>query len=238
MPRTLGEYVQALEPLNQAETLAYLQQHSDLPGPRANLTLIVAAVEILPAEWAVPLTASEDEYLACCGVATLGRLLAEEPGSLTLLDRLTHAAADERWRVREAAAIAGQRLGDARPDQMRALVAGWTEHSNPLVVRAAIATICEPRLVNDPDTAAAALTACARATDVLMAVPAAQRRDPEVRVLRKGLAYCWSVAIVAAPKQGLAAFEALDRSDPDVDWVVRQNLSKNRLKRIIDAPIR
>lgn len=116
---------------------------------------------------------------------------------------------------------------------MRALVADWTASSDPLVVRCGIATICEPRLLRDPATARAALTACERATATLLATPQQQRRRADVRTLRQALGYCWSVAIAAAPEAGLASFAALDTADADVAWVVRENRRKRRLATLL-----
>jgi hypothetical protein len=49
-------------------------------------------------------------------------------------------------------------------------------------------------------------------------------------VLRQGLAYCWSVAVAAAPDEGRRLMERWMREDDrDVRWVMRQNLSKKRL---------
>jgi hypothetical protein len=51
-------------------------------------------------------------------------------------------------------------------------------------------------------------------------------------VLRQGLAYCWSVAVAADPGAGIPRFERWARDpDPDVRWLVRQNLAKTRLSR-------
>jgi hypothetical protein len=53
------------------------------------------------------------------------------------------------------------------------------------------------------------------------------------RVLRKALGCCWSVAVAALPEEGLPRFERLERStDPDVLWIVRENLKKARLARL------
>jgi hypothetical protein len=52
-------------------------------------------------------------------------------------------------------------------------------------------------------------------------------------VLRQALGYCWSVAIVGAPEVGMPMFEKWMRSeDPDVRWIVRENLKKDRLRKI------
>ncbi len=51
--------------------------------------------------------------------------------------------------------------------------------------------------------------------------------------LRKGLAYCWSVAVAAYPEAGKPAMEKwLANEDKDVRWIMRENLKKNRLVRM------
>jgi hypothetical protein len=233
VPTSRAEYAAVLAALPPEQWPDYLTAHSNLPGPRGNLTLLDAAADTLTRDAALALAASEDEYLACCGVATLGRLVLEAPDDRGLVDLLTRSCADERWRVREACAIAAQRIGDADPARLRELVAAWVDAPDPLVVRAGIAAICEPRLLSDPETAAGALMVCRGATEHLLTTPAARRRDPDVRTLRQGLGYCWSVAVAGSPESGLPAFLALDTGDPDVAWVVRENRKKQRLARLL-----
>ncbi len=74
---------------------------------------------------------------------------------------------------------------------------------------------------------------CRRTTHALAALPEDRRRDSDVRTLRQGLGYCWSVAVAADPAQGLPAFWALDDADADVAWIVRENLKKTRLTRLL-----
>jgi hypothetical protein len=51
--------------------------------------------------------------------------------------------------------------------------------------------------------------------------------------LRKGLGYCWSVAVVALPDEGKRHMARwLASSDPDVRWIIRENLKKKRLERL------
>jgi hypothetical protein len=59
------------------------------------------------------------------------------------------------------------------------------------------------------------------------------RRSEEFKILRKGLAYCWSVAVAAHPQAGRAAMEAwFACDDRDVRWIMKQNLRKKRLERM------
>lgn len=220
----------ALAALPQDAWEAYLAAHSGLPGPRANLELLQAAGDLAPADLLRAWAASGDEYLAAVGTAGLGRLVVE--GDAAAGDELRRAANDDRWRVREAVAMALQRVGDADRAALAAVAASWAG-GTPYEQRAAVAGVCEPRLLSTPQDAAAAVALVARVTASLAALPAARRRDDDVRTLRKALGYCWSVAVAADPGPGFDALEALAAraDDADVAWVLRENLRKARLER-------
>lgn len=229
MPPTVDTHRAALTALPSGEWDDYLARHSGLPGPRANLELLEAAGDLAPAPALRRWAGSDDEYLAAVGAAGLGRLAVE--GDDAALDELRGAAGDERWRVREAVAIALQRLGDADRDRLFAIASAWADGS-PLEQRAAIAAVCEPRLLRAPADAARAVAVVDVVTRSLAALPTGRRRDADVRTLRKALGYCWSVAVAADPGAGFPAFEALaDVPDADVAWVLRENLRKARLDR-------
>lgn len=228
-------YADELRALPAEDVPGYLTAHSGLPGPRGNLELLAAFGDVAPAALVVRLADDEDEYLRCCGTAALGRLLLESSDDEALEATLTERTRDPRWRVREGAAMAGQRVGAASPERLVGLVGRWLDTGEPLPARAAVAAVCEPLILRpSPLLRAAALDACARATDILRAVPPERRRDDDVRTLRQGLAYCWSVAVAADPDAGLPAFRALQAdTDPDVVWLARENAKKNRLAKIL-----
>lgn len=219
----------ALLALDRGSWPTYLDEHSGLPGPRANLALATAFAEVADAALVDELAASDDEYRAMCGAVALGTRAADP----AVASRLRALAADERWRVREGVATGLQRLGDLDPARLASIVLAWSDAPDPLVQRAAAAAICEPRLLRTPETAAIALEVCRRATAQLVARGPEERREPGARTLRQGLGYCWSVAVAADPAPGLAAFRALDDADPDVAWIVAQNRRKQRLARLL-----
>lgn len=232
------EYRTTLRGLDPRQVPAYLTASSGLPGPRANLALLDAFGDVAPAGLVRDMATDADEYRRSCGTAALGRLVVEatDAGARSALDLLHDRAADSSWRVREAVAMALQRVGDARPALLRDLVASGVSDPHPLVRRAAVAGVCEPRLLTEPRTAVAARAACRAATDSIEALPHDARRDPDVRTLRQALGYCWSVAVAADPAAGLAAFADLAAShDPDTAWIVRSNRGKKRLARLLDA---
>jgi hypothetical protein len=216
---------------------AYLLVKSGLPGPRGNIELAQVVADLGSRDLFLRYIAngadlaptnSPMEFLAFCGTVGLGRLLAE--GDESMLSVLRTQAADPRWRVREAVAMALQRLGDADMERLTREMRLWTRGS-PLEQRAAAAAVCEPRLLTQAKHARAAL----RVLDTITAtVPKAEDRKSEsFAALRKGLGYCWSVAVVALPGEGKPLMEKwLQDPDGDVRWIMRENLSKARLKRM------
>ncbi len=209
--------------------------HSNLPGPRGNLELIAALAETSaePAmrRWIAlsPAEARGNEppvVLVVAGTVGLGILLAR--GRVDVLPLLHDLAADERWRVREGVAMALQRLGETDPAALLDAVEPWVDDRDPLVQRAVVAGLCEPANLRVPAIAARVVAILDRITASLRSRP--DRRLEPVRVLRQALGYAWSVAIVAAPVEGRAAFGRLvGVHDPDIAWIVRENLGKARL---------
>ena len=103
--------------------------------------------------------------------------------------------------------------------------------------RAAAAALCEPALLTEPRRVEATLAVLEAATAGVATAGPAERRSEEFKAFRKGLGYCWSVAVAAAPETGAPAFEALvERAaasgDRDLRWIVRENLRKRRLTRL------
>ena len=88
-----------------------------------------------------------------------------------------------------------------------------------------------PRLLTQPAHARATLEILDAITATIPSVE--DRRDESFRALRQGLGYCWSVAVVALPEVGKPMMEAwLSHPDPDIRWIMRENLKKARLARM------
>lgn len=206
--------------MTRSELEAYLRSNSGLPGPRANLALVDAFAALRDHGASVAFAASDDEFLALCGAMGL----AAEPDEAAA----RRLAADERWRVREGVARGLQVIGDRDPAEFRRICLDWAQDAHPLVQRAAIAALCEPRLLKNHDTAEAALFATRQVTNALLA--SAERN----RVLRQALGYCWSIAVAALPDPGLRWFSDLAANpNPDAQWIVRENSRKARLAKLL-----
>jgi hypothetical protein len=228
-------YRQQLRALSNWDS--FLMKESGLPGPRANLELVQAvADEGLLDLFQRYLTFTPDRastnspqvFLVVCGVVGLGRLLAE--GDRDQLPVLRDCAHDPRWRVREAVAMGLQRWGDADMPALLKAMSVWAK-GTLLERRAAAAALCEPRLLKDPKHARRVLKLLDTITTSI--IREKDRKSEDFKTLRQALGYCWSVAVVALPSEGKPALEKwLVNSDPDVAWIMRENLKKKRLTRM------
>lgn len=234
--KKVDEYRNTLRTLENWE--AFLLQESRLPGPRANIELARAVAEegneglfehFLSFHSEKAPANSPYEFLAFCGVLGQGKLLVE--GKIDVLRTLRRAASDPRWRIREAVAMALQRFGDGEVD-MDALLREMRQWSvgNLLERRAAAAALCEPKLLHAVQVE--------RVLQILDEITASiqsveNRKDKAFKALRKGMGYCWSVAVAALPEGGKKMMEPWFTSDdPDVRWIVKENLKKKRLVRM------
>jgi hypothetical protein len=220
----------------RADWTPYLIEKSGLPGPRGNLELAHAAAQEDPLRLesylAIPTQDAPENtpqvFLVFCGVLGLGVRLAR--GEAEALPRLRRFAGDPRWRVREAVATALQLWGDIDLAGLVAAMVDWSG-GGCYERRAAVAALCEPRLLKDERTVSALLDLLDRVTAGLEQ-PGSRQAD-DFQALRKTLGYGWSVAVAASPAVGKPRLERwIANTDRDVRWVVRENFKKNRLLRL------
>jgi hypothetical protein len=215
----------------------FLKEESRLPGPRANLELAFAVAwegthERLLRYASLDATIAPENtpegFLAVCGVIGLGVLAVRGEGEY--FELLRRKACDPRWRIREATALGLQIHGRTSMDQLLVEMEDWSKGSF-LEQRAVVATLCEPGLLVSHEHAL-------RTFEILDGITASiqqkeDRKIEEFKILRKGLAYGWSVAVAAQPDPGRARMEHwIGSPDPDIRWIMKQNLKKNRLKRM------
>ena len=222
---------------NKKDWDPFLLDESGLPGPRGNLELVDAVAQAgdidrfrryLAYDADSAPYGSSLEFLPVCGAVGLGRLIAE--GQTDLLDTLRPYASDPRWRVREGVAIGLQKFGDKDIDGLLLAMEVWVR-GNLLERRAVAAAICEPRLLKKKENAKRALDLLDKITEDL--THEQNRRQEDFKVLRKSLAYCWSVAAAADPQDVRILMEKWFLiHDSDVLWIMKENLKKNRLRRL------
>ena len=222
---------------SQKDWDGYLMKESGLPGPRGNLELAQAFAEFGDEEkiknyLSIKLedapTNSARVFLTFCGVVGLGTLINK--GKRKYLPQLRGFASDPRWRIREAVAMALQRVGDVDIDFLLREMKEWSK-GNLLEKRAAAAALCEPRLLTSERIAGAVLDILDDMTSSIVGFR--DTKDEAFEVLKKGLAYCWSVAVAACPEKGEKLMgKWVGSHDKTVAWIMKENLKKNRLVRM------
>ncbi|HEY3022716.1 MAG TPA: HEAT repeat domain-containing protein [Actinomycetota bacterium] len=228
----LDEYRRALKDLDDPEP--FLLERSCLPGRGATSSSLTpwptsarasSSIGSSHSPRTAPRVGSREEFLAFCAAIGFGRLAAE--GNRKVLMTLRTLASDPRWRVREGVALGLQRLGASDMQALLTEMRAWAT-GNDYPRRAAAAALCEPVLLRRESDVREVLAILDSITAALSR--SSERRSEGFRALRKGLAYCWSVAVAAAPDAGRPLMERWMRSDdPDVRWVMKQNLTKKRL---------
>lgn len=232
------DYIEKLKGLETWED--YLMRESGLPGPRGNLELMYAVAEIASEKQLLQLISytaekapvnSPEEFLMACGTIGLGRLL--DKGRMEYMRLLRELASDTRWRTREAVAMALQLFGESHMAQLIAEMRLWALGSS-YEKRAAAAALCEPKLLKYKKQVSMVLEVL---NVITKSIPETEDRKNEAFIaLRKGMAYCWSVAIVYNFDEGIRLFEKwIGYPDKDIRWIVKENLKKDRLKRINSA---
>ena len=126
--------------------------------------------------------------------------------------------------------MALQRLGKVDMDSLLQEMEDWSQ-GNLLEKRAAAAALCEPNLLREEKQVERVLQVLDEITASIQGVE--DRKSDEFKALRKGLGYCWSVAVVALPEEGKKRMERwFSSDDKDVVWIMKENLRKKRLTRM------
>lgn len=226
----------------------YIASNSNLPGPRANLKLTQAFMDVVEDHaqedarqlWDLcvhlaEISAAEapvntpQEFIPFCGTAGIGSLASVSPMLFEkALARLRKLANDPRWRMREAVRIGLQRIMTVRCWDTLTALEGWIAEGTTLEMRAVAAAVAEPTLLEDPVLAGRGLQIHEDIVDRVLSIQ--QRRAEDFKVLRKALGYTLSIVVRAASQPG---FEFMVRlatmEDKDIRWIVKENLKKKRL---------
>lgn len=228
-------YIEKLK--SEKDWIKFLKEESCLPGPRSNLELLAAVSiagnenlfkELITIDKGIEINNSPEGFLVMCGIAGIGRTLTRKKANDW--NTLKQFASHPGWRIRESVAMGLQYFGSNDMDFLIEKMEEWT-NGNLCQKRAAIAALCEPGLLNNNDTSKKVLNILYKVTRSI--VNYTNSKDEQFTVLKKGLGYCWSVAIVSNPSEGKKAFEEiLSIEDKNVRWIVKENLKKKRLMRI------
>lgn len=232
----------------------YLREQSRLPGPRANLELaddfcylLVEAVPKHPENVRVLLnyftngdrkmvaSNTPSEFVMMCGIIAYGACAAVQPTwRKDTYELLQHYACSGYWRIREAVALALQRLLANVQDETLEYLFALARKGNYLQQRAVLAATAESSLL---DTAEVAMSAFALERIVLERMhdtAAGERKQKDFKTLRMTLGYTLSVVTATLPEQGFALMrESIHWNDSDIAWAIRENLKKKRLAKFV-----
>ncbi len=227
----------------------FLLEKSALPGRRANSELAAALADVFQekgataaqwkmlVEWAslspeeAP-TNSRREFLPFSAVQALGALYpgSDEKKRGDILTILRAAARGERWRTREAAAMAFQRVGERDFEALVAIVSDWLERASRLERRAIVAALAHPPLLSKPGAVEFALDVTDTVLKDIRKLVKTGRETDEFKSLAKGLGYAISVFVVASPELGFALLRRwAGADDVAIKKIVAANIRKSRL---------
>ncbi len=236
-------------PAGFAEIEESLCANSNLPGPRGNLTLafkfadhfegssVSKDVWDLLNSWA-DITADEAstnnprEYLPFCGILALGAhyTYADEARKRLILDRIKGAMSDTRWRTREGAAMALQRIAENDFTTIKTYFAMLYDSSNNYEKRTLIATLAHPPILKDKEVALFSLKISEDILNDILSSDKTSRRSEDFTVLSRGLQYALSVFVAHLPVEGFVFLKKWAQSpDPDIKKIIKANLGKSRL---------
>ncbi|MEC0169389.1 hypothetical protein [Paenibacillus graminis] len=227
----------------------YMLQESGLPGPRANLTLagsfakLFARPDVTETAWELisawsQLTESEaktgdpQEFLAFCAVWASGAHYAHAGRARRgqAEERLQAAMNDGRWRLREAAAMGLQSLGEYDFALLRQLLDGWCVEATLLEQRAFVAALAHPPLLKAEANVLYCLELAAGIMEGIRSGGSGSADPEHFRVLSKGLEYSLSVFAASLPQPGFAMLRKYAVcGDPRLIKIVKSNLGKTRL---------
>lgn len=241
----LEEYLKSGN-LNKITT--YLTVNSALPGRRANLELARAFADMCEVYSVTNLDLIKDlvlglsqitsddapvnspkEFLPFCGVLTTGFLGAIHPSFFyESLSHIRSRAIDSRWRIREAIAMAIQRLIEKQGTSTLQELESWVSGENWLAMRAVVTGVAEPALLEDSRVSNWALKIHKKVFYHIHLTT--NRRSEDFKILTKGLSYTLSVVICALPIEGFEyLYELIDLQDDEILRIVKLNLKKNRM---------
>jgi hypothetical protein len=244
----IGLFDEFVEIGDAERLMGYIVSNSNLPGRRANLELAEAFADVVEGYsekederlWELCIGMTEiladqapvndpKEFIPFCGAIGIGAIGSIAPEffekALTTLKAL---ASDPRWRMRESVCFGLQRLMAKRSRDTLKEFEGWISDGDLLEMRAAAATVAEPAILKDKETAISALQLHRKIITQVLEVK--ERKSEGFRILRKALGYTLSVVVRAIPKEGFEfVAQLVDSQDSDVLWIVKENLKKNRL---------
>lgn len=236
-------------PEKYGEIEEYLSMNSNLPSPRANLTLAYKFAdcfenssirkEVLKKliEW-VNLSEEEapvnhpKEFLPFCGILSLGAYYpyADEETRKHIMMLFKVAMNDRRWRSREGVAMGFQKIAEKDFSLIKKYFTLWYPDSNYLEKRAFVAALAHPPILKDEKVVRFSLKMSEDILKDIISYSTSELKTEEFKVLSKGLEYALSVFVTELPEEGFGLLIRYAKSNnPIIQKIIKVNLSKARL---------
>lgn len=247
-----SEYFSQIETLLLKQSSDEIEQlllvNSNLPGPRANLEFAYAFADhflndfntyswnLLQRFLNIELDSDphnkSTEFLPVCALVALGSFYTktESPIQKQIVCLLWEFANNSNWRLREAVAMAFQRIEEQDFGVIHSLFNTRIKDASLLEMRAIIAALAHPPILKHEPNTVFCLEVSEIVLNKVVSLGVNQRKTEEFRVLRKGLEYAVSVFVAPLPVQGFAFLAKWAKAnDPDIKKILRSNLGKSRL---------
>jgi hypothetical protein len=233
-----------MESRNVEELTEFLSAHSNLPGPRANLTLAYKAAELILRDWDGHETLlrkildrwanSANEYLLVCRNMTLGYVLSAHDDE-AYEGALHRQNFHPMWRAREAVTLGLQKTLSVRPDYTLGLLEKWNRSGETLILRNTLMVLADPpNLKYNERTRESLRTYIFRAMDTVKHASPEARGD-DYKLLKKSLGFVPSVAAVY-DKRIVEDLESWAQAGlKEWNGIIRSNLGKSRFMKAYPA---
>ena len=173
------------------------------------------------------------EFLPFCALLAMGALYGNglpRARRRAALATLIASASDARWRVREGVAQGLQLIGERDRAALRAIVTDWLPTASWLEMRAIAAGLAHPPLLGDAELALFSIDTARTILAALSRADAKARKTEAFKILRQGMGYALSVFTAHSSAEGfLLMRKSAAVRDPDMAWIIRENLKKKRL---------
>lgn len=217
----------------------FLSDHSNLPGPRANLTLAKHFSKLASRDWETDGSflkncldiwgQGNDEYLRFCRNFALGHIMAEHPQEWTWASKLLYEDNfNHLWRPREAVTLGVAEALRRRTTMTLSLLDDWNRNEDPVVLRNTLMILAHPDVLPASRETRDAL----RGYTVRAMKAVKERSTPKLdglSLLKKTLGFTISVGAVHDPSMMEKLEEWVDSGAREWRSILKSNLKKKRL---------
>lgn len=238
----------------------YLLTNSNLPGPRANLSLadvfakqfghskvnpkLVDLLFTFASFSAIEAPTNDSrEFLPLCAIQALGVIYTHlktkyQDAILTLLKKLAN---DQRWRIREAVAMALQKISEVNFQIVENIFSAWLkEKMSAAEKRAVLVALAHPPTLKHNETH---VKFCLQIADSflqeLVNCSAKKYEGNDFEILLKGLEFTLSVFVAYFPAEGFKLLAKYASSkNKYLNKIIYSNLQKARLKKYYPGEVK